>query len=100
MTRRAPAPWTIVDVDLAAPIPDLPRPERAEATLLVIRCDGAFLGMQPLLASDLPMTGADLGRFAAQAAATVAAQLVRLDGADLLAPTPAHPRAGFHLPDT
>jgi glycosyltransferase involved in cell wall biosynthesis len=99
MKVRAPAPWTIVDVDLAAPIPDLPRPDRAEAVLLVLRCDGAFLGMREVLASDLPMTGAELGRFAAEAAAPVATDLIGLDGADLPAPTPARPRPAFRLPD-
>lgn len=99
MTRRAQAPWAIVDVDLAAPIYDIPRPERAEAVLLVIRCDGAFLGMKPLLASELPMTGAELARFASQATAGVAAQLVRLEGADLPAPTLAQPCASVGLPN-
>jgi glycosyltransferase involved in cell wall biosynthesis len=91
MKRRPPAPWALVEIDLAAPLSALARPEGAEAALLVIRCDGAPLGMHPVLAAELPISAADLGRLASQAVAPVVADLLRLDGEDAPAPTPARP---------
>lgn len=78
---RPPAPWHILDVDLAerdGPFdPGIDRP-----ALTILRYRGAVLGRTWLLPSDLPMTAAEFAELAGQICGSPVQELVRLHTQD------------------
>ncbi len=85
---RPPAPWTILDIDLAAQTgsfdPAIDRP-----ALVILRHRGAVLGRGMLLPPDPPLTPEEFASFAGRACGESVAALLRL-GADDRRPGPTH----------
>ena len=75
---RPPAPWAILDVDLAGPLESLHAPPDASGILVRFRFRGAVLGFGSLLPSELPLSAAELARFSARTVAPVAADWLRI----------------------
>src|SRR5690349_19652327 len=78
---RPPAPWSIVNIDLADGIGSfgegVDRP-----CFVVFRYKGAVLGYEHLLPSELPLTTAEHVRLAARALAPAVVELLRYGGVD------------------
>src|SRR4051812_48678438 len=88
---RPPAPWSIVNIDLADGIG--PFGEGVDRPCFVIfRYKGAVLGYEHLMPSDLPLTAAEHARLAARAVAPAVAELLRLHrDDDLMVPVRIEP---------
>lgn len=84
---RPPAPWDILDIDLA--LPDQRPPEVLDRpALLHLRYRGAVLERAFLLPTDLPMTDAEFSLFAARHIRWTVSELLALEGrVSLLSPT-------------
>ena len=75
---RPPAPWAILDVDLARPLEALRAPPEASGILVVFRFRGAVLGFGSLLPCELPLSTGELARFSARTVAPIAADWLRI----------------------
>jgi glycosyltransferase involved in cell wall biosynthesis len=88
-----PAPWRVVEVELADGT-DPVAPQDDRPALLVFRYRKAVLGHAHLLPSDLPMHAAEWAETAAQAIGWTVAEWIRLAGDDeRMRPTKAPPKA-------
>ena len=78
---RPPAPWKILDIDLAAQNGPFD-PGIEHPTLVILRYCGAVLARAHLLPCELPMTAAEFAAFAAQHCAATVHELLRLGTTD------------------
>lgn len=90
---KPPAPWALIDIDLADRLEVLKAPTGATAVLTVFRLSGAVLGYGYLLPSELPMSTTDLACLAARSVATATEQWRRLGPGYGIPPTPNRPKS-------
>lgn len=87
-----PAPWTILNIDLADGLPDLMTIE-TPGLLVIFRYRNAVVGKVHLLPENFPLRAADLALVAAQSTQGAIAELLRLGAQDKKAETPFSPVA-------